>query len=216
MEFRILDYFANNESQSVYGIFKELKGEAEEYGRIKSSAYKDVHKRVKRLAQLKLVEQINEHFDRGAKHYRITPYGLITNLDMAMGDDDEFILMNKENIVIQSLLLQFFEEQTIDSFYLLKEFPTRDIGNYLYECGSITRDTCKKFWTKFNRYKITDILPSDDVIQKYMAYLDGKLVDQNVMNEIKEYERRLEKRLEKNSIENGFENTELAQSCRSL
>jgi hypothetical protein len=40
MEYRILDYFAFNESQSVYGIFKELKTEAEEYGRIRSSATK--------------------------------------------------------------------------------------------------------------------------------------------------------------------------------
>ncbi|MGH9965345.1 MAG: hypothetical protein ACRD5E_11040 [Nitrososphaeraceae archaeon] len=212
MEYRILDYFAFSESQSVYGIFKELKMEATEYGRTRSSAYKDVHKRVKRLSQLQLIEKVNEHFERGAKHYKITPYGLITNLDMAMGDDDEFILMNKENVVIQSLVLQFFEEQTIDSFHLLKEFPTRDIGDYLHECGSITRDICREFWTRFDRYKIADILPPDYVIQKYMAYLDNKSVDLNIQNEIRKYEERLEKRLKRCNTDGDSENKELART----
>ena len=196
MEYKILDYFVFSKSQSAYGIFKEIKAEATKYGRIRSSSYKDVHKRVKRLEELKLIEQISGHFERGAKHYRITPYGLITNLDIAMDVHHEFIVNNKENVVIQSLLLQFLEEPTIDSFYLLKEFPTRNIGNYLYECGSITRDTCKNFWINYDRYKLTDILPSDNVIQKYMAHLDGKFVDQSVINEVKKYGQRLEKRLE--------------------
>jgi hypothetical protein len=154
-----------------------------------------------------LIEQVNKHFERGAKHYKVTPYGLITNLDMAMGDDHEFILMNKENVVIQ-----LFEEQIVDSFYLLKEFPTRDIGDYLHECGSITKDICTKFWTRFDRYKIADILPSDYVIQKYMAYLDNKLVDRNIQNEIRKYEERLEKRLKKYNTDGDSEDKELARA----
>jgi hypothetical protein len=41
-----------------------------------------------------------------------------------------------------------------------------------------------------------DILPSDDIIQKYMSYLDGRPVEEHVLDEIKEYEKRLAKRLE--------------------
>ena len=202
-ESMILDCFANKDSQSVYGIFKELG---------KTIAYKDVHKRVKRLLQLKLIEQIDDHFERGAKHYRITPYGLITKLSGAIDIRPRFILINKKNVVIQSLLLQFFEEQTIESFFrFLKEFPTEDICYYLHDCGSITKDICKEFWTEFDRYNITDILPSEDVIQRYMAYLDKKSVDQNVLDEIKKYEKRLQERLQ----DKGTERFNLANAVSS-
>jgi hypothetical protein len=205
-EFKILDCFANRNSQSAYGIFGELG---------KTIAYKDVHKRVKRLMQLKLIEQINDHFERGAKHYQITPYGLITKLSGSIDMNHKFILVNKKNEVIRSLLLQFFEEQTIDSFYFLKEFPTEDIGYYLHDCGSITKDICKEFWTEFDGYDITDILPSEDVIQKYMAYLDKKLVDQNVLDEIKKYEERLQKRLQDKGTGNKYERFNLANAVSS-
>ena len=80
-------------------------------------AYKDVNKRVKPLAHLKLVDEIKEHFEseRGAKHYRITAYGLIIRLDKAIAYDHRYMIYNKENIVIRSLLLQFLEEETIVS-----------------------------------------------------------------------------------------------------
>jgi hypothetical protein len=149
------------------------------------------NKRVKRLVQLKLVDQIKEHFERGAKHYRITPYGLITCLDKVLSYHHIYILYNKENTVIQSLLLEFLEEETIDSFLSLKEFPTEDIGEYLHDCCSITADVCKEFWTKIERYDIKDILPDDYTIQKYMSYLDGKPVDHHILDEIKEYKSRL-------------------------
>jgi hypothetical protein len=180
-EINILGIFANSKSQSVYGISKELKKQAESWGREKSSAYKDVHKRVKRLAYLKLLDQINEHFERGAKHYRITPHGLITYLDKVLSQDHSYILHNKDNTVIQSLLFDSLDEETIFySFHLLKDFPSTDIGEYLHDCCSITADICREFWTKIERYNITDILPADETIQKYMSYLDGKPVDQRL------------------------------------
>ena len=45
------------------------------------------------------------------------------------------------------------------------------------------------------RYNISDILPPDDIIQKYMRHLDNRPVEQHVQDEIKEYEKRLIKRL---------------------
>ena len=201
-EIGILSIFAHSKSQSVYSIFKELKKAAEFWRRERSSAYKDVHKRVKRLVHLKLIEQIKEHFERGAKHYRITPYGLITYLDKVLTEDHSYILHNKENTVIQSLLFESLEEETIMySFHLLKEFPAADIGEYLHDCCSITADICKQFWTKIERYDIADILPNDEIIQKYMSYLDGKPVDQNVLDEIKEYQKRLSAKLSNDNKE---------------
>jgi hypothetical protein len=55
-----------------------------------------------------------------------------------------------------------------------------------------------KFWTEFESYNITYILPSDDIIQKYMSHLEGKQVDEHILEGIKEYEKRLTKRLRNN------------------
>lgn len=94
-EIEILSIFADSKSQSVYGIFKELKRFAQMRHRERSSAYKDVHKRVKRLVHLELVEQIKEHFERGARHYKITPYGLITFLDKVLTEDHTCFVIKK-------------------------------------------------------------------------------------------------------------------------
>ena len=88
--------------------------------------------------QLNLIEPVEGQHERGAKYYRISPYGLITYLGRTITEDDTFLHNNKENVVIRSLLLEFFDEETIDSFYRLKEYPTRDIGEYLHECCSTT------------------------------------------------------------------------------
>jgi hypothetical protein len=195
-EIKILSIFAHSKSQSVYGISKELKRLAEMSHRERSPAYKDVHKRVKRLVHLKLVEQIKEHFERGAKHYKITPYGLITYLDKVLTENHTCII-TKKTLLYGHYYLNPWRKK-LYSFHLLKDFPSEDIGEYLHDCYSITADICKQSWTKIERYTIVDILPNDEIIQKYMAYLDGKLVDQNVLNEIKGYQKRLTAKLNNN------------------
>jgi hypothetical protein len=67
---------------------------------------------------------------------------------------------------------------------------------YLHDCCSLATDACRKFWSSIERYNVTDILPADDIIQKYMAHLDGKPAEQHVLNEIKEYEVRLKERFD--------------------
>jgi hypothetical protein len=74
-----------------------------------------------------------------------------------------------------------------------------DLSDHLRDCSSITVDICKKFWTDFEKYNITDILPNDDIIQKYMSYLDGKPVDQYILDEIKEYDKRLMAKIDNNA-----------------
>ena len=172
----------------------------------KDPGYKDVHKRVKRLLQLKLIYQTGNHFERGAKHYRVTPYGAIASLDKsiflpvprfrdAMQQYGE-VIYNKDNIVIQSLLAEFLEQKTINNFDKLLNSIAIGLMGYMHDCCSLATDLCKSFWSSVESYKITDILPSDDIIQKYMADLDGKPIDEHVLNEIKEYEERLKKRLD--------------------
>jgi hypothetical protein len=162
------------------------------------ASYKNIHKRVIRLAQLKLIGEIKGDFKRGAKHYRISTYGL-TYFDKVTAESEEQILLHIQHLIIRALLLRFFQQNTLESFYMLKEYPTKDIGDYLHDCCSTTTSICKEFWTRNKQYQIDDILPPDEIIQQYMAYLDGESVDQYVLNSIKEYEIRLLKKLDTNT-----------------
>jgi hypothetical protein len=200
VEFEILGHFAENGSAfSTYQIFKMFNTAKTTSGIRKTPAsYKNTHKRVKRLVQLKLIEEIKGDFERGAKHYRVSTYGLISYVGRIITESDEHIKRNKKDMAIQCLLLQFFEEKTIDTFSLLKVFPAREICDYLHDCCAVTIDMCKEEWNKIKRYQIEDILPSDEVIQKCMSYLDGKKVDQSILNEIIRYEKRLLRKSQNN------------------
>jgi hypothetical protein len=189
-ELEILSIFAHRKSESVYGVFKDFKRQAEFLKMERFLSYKDAHKRVKRLVHLKLIDQIPEHFERGAKYYKITAYGLITYLAKTRRGNRGYIVYDVENIVIQSLLFDCFDEETISSFCSLEGFPTREIQTYLHDCCSTTAKFCTECWTFIQRYNITDILPDDYTIQKYMSYLDSKPIDQNTLDEIKKYEKR--------------------------
>jgi hypothetical protein len=201
-EVNILNIFAKSYSQSTYDILKELKRYVPRTE--KGPGYKDVHKRVKRLLQLKLIYQTENHFERGAKHYKITPYGLIASLDkdkdifysrLSEKSGYEDVICNTDNFVIWSLLTEFFSEQeTINNFDKLP--LATDLMGYLHDCCSLATDACRKFWSTIERYNVTDILPADDIIQKYMAHLDGKPAEEHVLNEIKEYEVRLKERFD--------------------
>lgn len=207
-EIEILSIFAKSDSNSAYGILKLLKLAAKGKGREKSPAYKDVHKRVKRLLELGLIYQTENHFERGAKHYRVTPYGLIASLDKDIfipalsftkpNYDDDYgqITFNADNIIIRSLLYELLEKEAISKFRELPDYFQMGIKQYLHECCSTTIDLCERFWRGIERFKIANILPSDDILQKYMSYLGGNKVEQRVLDEIKEYEERLKKRLD--------------------
>ncbi len=212
-EIDILTIFAKSDSNSAYGILKLLKLAAKGKGREKSPAYKDVHKRVKRLLELGLIYQTEDHFERGAKHYRVTPYGLIASLDKDIfipslgfckepNYDDDYgqITFNADNIIIRSLLYELLEQETISKFGELPDYFTMRIKQYLHDCCSTTIDLCERFWRGIERFKIADILPSDDMLQKYMSYLGGNKVEQKVIDEIKEYEERLQRRLDNGEV----------------
>lgn len=73
------------------------------------ASYKNTHKRVKRLAQLNLIEEIKGKYERGARYYRISTYGRITSLaKSSSGDTPDYITQNKSEMVFQHLLFQFF------------------------------------------------------------------------------------------------------------
>jgi hypothetical protein len=105
-------------------------------------------------------------------------------------------------------LLEFFEEETIDSFHSLKDFVPNEIGDYLHDCCSITTTICKIFWDKYQEYNLQDILPEEKIIQKYMAYLEGKPIDQGSLDEIENYRDRLQLKLKVDN-DNGKEHGRL-------
>jgi hypothetical protein len=195
-------YLVAKGNQSAYDILEELKKAqvrrrewSEKYEKAqaqvedKSPRYEDVHKILKRLVQLNQIEKHSEE----AKHNRITHYGLITSLASAP-EIKRILYNNKDNIVIRSLL-DFFQGETVDHFHSLEDFPALIIEQYLRDCCSLTVDICKNFWIGFQRYNITDILPTDDVIRKCLSSLEGTPVEDYVLNEIHEYEEKLAERL---------------------
>ena len=165
VELDILGYIAlHSVSISAYQIFKDL----EESSWKKSISYKNIHKRVKRLLELKLIFEIKENFKRGAKHYRITTQGLIIFLGNRGSESDKFIVNNKDNLLIHYLLLEYFSEKTLDSFYGLKYFPGGNIRDYMHDSCSLIVRKCKSIWNFIDKFEIDEILPKDESIQRYL------------------------------------------------
>lgn len=158
----------------------------------KPISYKNIHKRIKRLERLNLIQSLNKIFDRGAKHYKITPYGLTAFFAQSRTEVRMHIQSNKDNIVIKALILQYFEERTIDSFSSLKDDNTGAVSDYLSDCCSLIKKRCSNIWKEVEKYNIKDILPNDQIIQKYMVYLDERgAIEPYILEEIEQYKSRL-------------------------
>ena len=96
-------------SYSAYEIFSILKKMG------KPMAYKNVHKRVRRLHILGLIEEV-EKSGRNAINYELTTRGLFERLMIPLAVDITFLEHNKKNVILQNILYRYFEEQTIHEF----------------------------------------------------------------------------------------------------
>ncbi|MDN5846761.1 MAG: hypothetical protein L0H53_10865 [Candidatus Nitrosocosmicus sp.] len=188
VESSILYQFAKSKHLSAYSIFKYYKENRWE----KPMAYKNIHKRIKRLEELRLIQHVEGNFERGAKPYEITTFGLLAFMSLSTSDGAEFIHHHKDNVIFKSLLLEYFEEKTIDSIRTLKDTNTGEMGEYMYECCSATRKTCSEIWNEITKYGLDKILPSDKIIQDYILYLDGRYAEESVLKEIEQYKKRLD------------------------
>lgn len=188
VESSILEKFARYPHLSAYSVFKYYKETPLE----KPMAYKNIHKRIKRLEEMKLIQPLEKNFERGAKHYEITTYGLFVYMSLFTSESAKFIHHHKDNVILKSLLSEYFEEETIDSIRSLKDSNTVELGEYMYECCSSTRKTCSDIWNKITKYGLDQILPSDKIIQDYILYLDGRCVEDNILKEIEQYKKRLQ------------------------
>jgi DNA-binding MarR family transcriptional regulator len=136
-ENRFLRYIMGNPkaSYTIYSILKE-KG--------RPMAYKNVHTRIKRLEDLKLIDKAPGKFARGAIRYKLTTQGLFYLVSQFIENKfsifwDELWEYYPDNIVLRTLVLPYFEIETLRNakFNLSSSMLT-----YLRNCYQITLDGC--------------------------------------------------------------------------
>ena len=102
-------------------------------------AYKKILNRVRKLEQRKLIRAVDGSFDRGAKQYRISEEGILSM--MYSNYINSFIFHKKNHLVIKSLILKYFDEETVESFESTKDVNTIK-QEYLHQCAELTKNTC--------------------------------------------------------------------------
>ena len=114
-------------------------------------AYKNVHKRIKTLEKLALVEPVEGKFRRNAIKYRLTPYGLFQRLLTSSRPFDytpPTVLepYMKKNPIMKTLLYQYFEEETVKAFLESSFMYSMLLADYL-------RETCEAIINKLEEWK---------------------------------------------------------------
>ena len=129
VELHFLRLFSRTDGLSAYDIFGDLKGR-------KPMAYNNVHKRVKRLRELGLIDykpisEVKKKFRRNAIYYRLTSRGLFERLLTINLESLAYLYLNKDNIILRTLLYRYFEPVTLGKF---KETASIAIADYLKKC----------------------------------------------------------------------------------
>jgi hypothetical protein len=105
----------------------------------KGIAYKNVHRRIKRLFEANMIEEVETKggFKHGAKNYKLTTRGLVYLFaELVIPDIGNISLTYSENILFRTFLYPYFERNTIKSatYSLL-----RLLENYVVDCCQMTR-----------------------------------------------------------------------------
>jgi hypothetical protein len=119
-----------NEPSSAYKLYSSLKSKRN------SMAYKNVHKRVKRLEQLSLISEIKSDSSHGAKFYRLTSEGLFYLLSKFPRIPLTWLIQYKDNVILKALIFSYFEERTLSLISV-----QREISHYLQECCQMVLST---------------------------------------------------------------------------
>jgi hypothetical protein len=146
-EINFLKFIAADEQQSAYGIFlflKNMSKEQQELFNINPMAYKNVHGRIKRLNSLGLISEVEGNFKRNAIRYRITSRGIFQLFLSPEGGSYVLTRLLKpaysQNLVLKTILYQYFKPDTILSFTKLEEpfdfalARSSIISNYIMRC----------------------------------------------------------------------------------
>lgn len=140
VEIVLLERFAK-EKLSAYKIYSVLKAAKQ------ISAYKNVHKRVKRLRELGLIAETRypqDHFEtyHGAIYYQITSKGIFYLIYSPLSQLNLRDLMKYRNdVILNTLLFPFFEESTLER-HTVRVFYA--IVLYLFDCCETTLRAVKE------------------------------------------------------------------------
>jgi hypothetical protein len=115
---------------SAYGLWKILERNKARH----KMAYKNVHKRVQRLFELRLIQEVKGDFLRNAKPYKLTSRGLFELLlvpERRGFPNPDICNHYKDDIIVRNIVYQFFELETIARFELGALYW---LGEYLTNC----------------------------------------------------------------------------------
>jgi hypothetical protein len=113
---------------------------------MKPMAYKNVHNRIQRLVALGLLEELEGDFKRNAIKYKLTSRGVYEVLSMANIAHAFVWLDYCNNVILQTLLFQYFEVATIRKLGEAGYGVATDlVGRYLKKCSDAILLTLKQF-----------------------------------------------------------------------
>jgi hypothetical protein len=121
-----------NEPSSAYRLYSFLKSKRN------SMAYKNVHKRVKRLEHLSLISEIKSDSSHGSKFYKLTSEGLFYLLSRFSRIPLTWLIQYKDDVILKTLIFPYFEEHTLSIISV-----QREISHYLQECCQMVVSTCE-------------------------------------------------------------------------
>jgi hypothetical protein len=140
---------------SVYKLYSKLKEERH------PMAYKNVHRRIKKLFESNLIEEIKaeDGFKHGARNYKVATRGLIYLFSQAYVPHEKSIFLSySENVLFRTFVYPYFERRTIKSAtYGLY----RLIRNYLEQACQTTRYALERiaaFLTEYPSFKSTELM----------------------------------------------------------
>ncbi|MGD1838567.1 MAG: hypothetical protein ACPKPY_10990 [Nitrososphaeraceae archaeon] len=94
------------------------------------------------LEQIDYIRSTKGKFLSGSKHFIITTYGLLYIFSNIRSYPPQFLLKYNKNIILQTLVYEFFEEKTIKQctgrFY-------SQLTQYIYECCNLSLTTLNDF-----------------------------------------------------------------------
>ena len=144
----------------------------------KSMAYKNVYLRVNKLYKIGLIEQTNEKLPRNAIKYRITTRGLFQCLlgPYGIASPSKILFLYKDNIILKTILYQFFEEETVKEFMSI--FGDHFFDDYINKC-------CEKTLSVFENIQLEEHKLNPTIYKEVPYYYLQKL-EGHQMNAINE------------------------------
>jgi hypothetical protein len=144
-EEQFLKMIAEREGRSAYSIYSELNDGETDHGKARklpelqtahmdAMSYKNVHKRIKRLEFLGLIEQIFDGKQKGKEiKYRLTSRGLFQQfLGFQWRGSPGLPLNCKDDIILQTILYRYFQLETVKK--LIEIFGSGLFDSFITKC----------------------------------------------------------------------------------